>query len=172
MNADHDNDVLVVGAGPVGMVLALLLARRGWSVRIVERYAEPYPLPRAVGMSHDSLRCLQATDLIPVLEQHMDLEGAEHDVAQYFAADGEVLMTQSMPGADISGYLPMVGFNQPDIEAELDRACEDHALIQLERGWEVVAVEQTEDAASVRMIPAAGSEGGAERTATGRSRVA
>ena len=38
-------DVLVVGAGPAGSATALLLARRGWSVRILERSAFPRTKP-------------------------------------------------------------------------------------------------------------------------------
>jgi 2-polyprenyl-6-methoxyphenol hydroxylase-like FAD-dependent oxidoreductase len=49
----HDSDVLIVGAGPVGQVLALLLSQRGLHVSVVERWAQPYPLPRAVALSHD-----------------------------------------------------------------------------------------------------------------------
>ena len=37
----RDIDVLVVGAGPTGLVLALWLARLGVRVRIVDKTAEP-----------------------------------------------------------------------------------------------------------------------------------
>jgi len=40
MNANRDIDVLIVGAGPTGLVLALWLARRGVRVRIVDKTAE------------------------------------------------------------------------------------------------------------------------------------
>src|SRR3954464_8260527 len=34
-------DVLVIGAGPAGSVVALLLARRGWDVTLVEQHRFP-----------------------------------------------------------------------------------------------------------------------------------
>ncbi len=43
-------DLLVIGFGPVGAVLAGLAARRGLSVTVVEREAGLFPLPRAVQM--------------------------------------------------------------------------------------------------------------------------
>ncbi|MET0316189.1 MAG: FAD-dependent oxidoreductase, partial [Rhodococcus fascians] len=43
-----DTDVLVVGAGPVGLVLAVDLARRGTRVRVVDRRTEPTDESRAV----------------------------------------------------------------------------------------------------------------------------
>ena len=52
--------MLVVGAGPVGLTAALLLARRGVEVLLVERHPEPYPLPRAVHLDDEVFRVLQA----------------------------------------------------------------------------------------------------------------
>ncbi|MDT7676145.1 MAG: hypothetical protein QOD82_4047, partial [Pseudonocardiales bacterium] len=40
-NTNHDVDVTVVGAGPVGLVLAAELALAGASVQVIERRAEP-----------------------------------------------------------------------------------------------------------------------------------
>src|SRR5882757_11226793 len=56
-------DIVVVGAGPVGQILSLLLAARGRRVVLVERWSEPYALPRAVAASHDVRRVLDQLDL-------------------------------------------------------------------------------------------------------------
>jgi len=54
----HDErcDVLIVGAGPVGLLLALLLHQNGIDVEVVDRQKARYPLPRAVAFDHESRR--------------------------------------------------------------------------------------------------------------------
>ena len=47
--------IVIAGAGPVGVIAAILLARRGMPSLIIERHAEPYGLPRAVHIDDDSL---------------------------------------------------------------------------------------------------------------------
>lgn len=51
-------DVLVVGAGPTGLVLACDLARRGAAVRIVDRSPAPPRTSRAKGPNARSLEIL------------------------------------------------------------------------------------------------------------------
>ncbi|MFI5838245.1 bifunctional 3-(3-hydroxy-phenyl)propionate/3-hydroxycinnamic acid hydroxylase [Catenuloplanes sp. NPDC051500] len=51
--------MLVVGAGPTGLTVAILLAQRAIPVIVVERHAEPYGLPRAVHLDDEGHRILQ-----------------------------------------------------------------------------------------------------------------
>jgi 2-polyprenyl-6-methoxyphenol hydroxylase-like FAD-dependent oxidoreductase len=46
--AAPDVDVLVVGAGPTGLMLACQLARRGVRVEIVDRHSGPAQQTRAI----------------------------------------------------------------------------------------------------------------------------
>ena len=48
-------DVLVVGAGPVGLTLAGELARHGVRCRIVDRLTQPLPYCRAIGVTPRTL---------------------------------------------------------------------------------------------------------------------
>jgi catechol 2,3-dioxygenase-like lactoylglutathione lyase family enzyme len=61
-------DVAIVGCGPVGLALAILLGQRGHRVHIVERWPEPYPLPRAVHFDHEVGRILQSAGIAPALD--------------------------------------------------------------------------------------------------------
>ena len=49
---------VIVGAGPVGLVTALLLARRSWQVTVLERWPEPFPQPRAAHFDDEVARLL------------------------------------------------------------------------------------------------------------------
>ena len=53
--SDRNTDVLIIGAGPTGLVLALWLARRGVQVRIIDKTAEPGTTSRAVAVQGRTL---------------------------------------------------------------------------------------------------------------------
>ena len=48
-----DADVAIVGAGPVGTLLAILLGKQGKRVTLIERWPTIYDRPRAVTMDHE-----------------------------------------------------------------------------------------------------------------------
>ena len=53
MTKKYDYDVIVVGAGPTGMTLALSLARGGVKTLAFDKEADVYPLPRAAHVDHE-----------------------------------------------------------------------------------------------------------------------
>ncbi len=55
MNDSRDTDVLIVGAGPTGLVLALWLTRLGVRVRIIDKTAEPGTTSRALAVQARTL---------------------------------------------------------------------------------------------------------------------
>ncbi|MBL8649037.1 MAG: FAD-dependent monooxygenase [Sphingopyxis sp.] len=63
MTTEGDCEILVVGAGPTGLMAANLLARSGVRVRIVERRAEATRESRAFAVQARSLELLQAMGL-------------------------------------------------------------------------------------------------------------
>src|SRR5882672_9452788 len=100
----HDCDVLIVGAGPVGQVLALLLAQQGLRVSVVERWAEPYPLPRAVAISHDVLRVLRQLDMGADLSGMLEPWGLEGHTFSFADESGQPLVESRFPLDSDSGF--------------------------------------------------------------------
>lgn len=79
MTIEH-SDVLIVGAGPVGMFLALLLHQQGVSVKLVERQKALYPLPRAVAFDHESRRLfgiVGLADEVAQIVEERNVKGGE-----------------------------------------------------------------------------------------------
>src|ERR1700719_3951123 len=59
VEAMNETDILIIGAGPTGLVLALWLTRLGVSVRIVDKSAAPGTTSRAVGIQAHTLELYQ-----------------------------------------------------------------------------------------------------------------
>ena len=132
-------DVLIAGAGPVGEVLALLLARQGVDVLILERWAQPYPLPRAVAISHDVLRVLKSLELGPTLDALLEPWGQPGQRFLYQDARGEPLTeSRYLPDSE-SGHPQMCGFSQPELERLLDRRVDAEPLVRQCRGMSLVS---------------------------------
>lgn len=141
-----DADVLVVGGGPVGVMAAILLAQRDFSVRVIERAPQVYDLPRAIVMDDEIQRVFQNVGLSEeLLAITTPLQGAE-----FVRPDGEQIMGNEIPtGIDFPlGHHPAVTYYQPELEALLRSAALRNG-VELSLGVEVTAVSQSPDRVTV-----------------------
>ncbi|WP_328856645.1 bifunctional 3-(3-hydroxy-phenyl)propionate/3-hydroxycinnamic acid hydroxylase [Williamsia herbipolensis] len=129
--------VVVVGAGPVGIACALLLARRGIATVVLERHREPYALPRGVHLDDEVFRILQALGVdekFAPMTRPMPgmrlIDGRRRVMAEFTrdTADGR------------NGFPPDSMFDQPDLEGVLLAEAATVDLIDLRRGCEVTEV--------------------------------
>ncbi len=61
---NHDCDVLIAGAGPVGLFLACDLARRGVKARLIDKNEGPTDLSKAIGVHARSLELFQDLGIV------------------------------------------------------------------------------------------------------------
>src|ERR1700739_1241316 len=64
------SDVLIVGAGPTGLVLALWLTNVGVNVRVVDKTAEPGTTSRALAVQARTLELYRQLDLAEAVVAH------------------------------------------------------------------------------------------------------
>jgi 2-polyprenyl-6-methoxyphenol hydroxylase-like FAD-dependent oxidoreductase len=83
-------DVVIVGYGPTGCLLALKLGRRGRRVLVLERQEAGYPLPRAAHLDDEVCRMLQGAGIPPTAVP--DIIEPYDDFCEWRAADGEPLL--------------------------------------------------------------------------------
>jgi len=147
----HD-DVAIVGYGPVGQTLAILLGQRGWRVAVLEKQPEAYPLPRAVHFDHEVARILQAAGLgreLPRLSEPAD-------VYEWRNAAGETLLRIGSNPVGLSGWPEANMFSQPDLERALDARARSLPGVAVRRGADVVDVRPSPD--DVELVAASAGE--------------
>ncbi|WP_322044716.1 bifunctional 3-(3-hydroxy-phenyl)propionate/3-hydroxycinnamic acid hydroxylase [Paraburkholderia sp. J67] len=134
-------DVVIVGYGPVGQTLSILLGQRGYQVAVYDRWPSLYPLPRAVFHDHEIRRMFHAMGI------GQDVESISQPSAtyQWFNADWKTLVEIDWSSESISdgpvGYL----FNQPSLEALLDSKAKSLPSVAVHQGWEAIELHERAD---------------------------
>ncbi len=143
------DDVLIVGAGPVGLTLAGELCRHGVRCRIVDRLARPLPYCRAIGVTP---RTLEVWDDMGVARDMID--------AGLWLVGGRSIINGCPPHDAFELYsdLPYGALGVPQYETErvLDRHLRQFG-VEVEKGVAVSALAQTPDGVSVQFLRAEGS---------------
>ncbi len=124
--------VLVVGAGPVGTLLAARLLVSGFEVRLLEKRAHRRPGSRAIGVHPPGLEALASVSAAAAVQA----AGVRIEGGHAFGAEGR-LGTLGL-GVDT----PVWAVPQPDVEAALEESLERHGG-EVERGSELVGLRAT-----------------------------
>ncbi|CAE7487025.1 mhpA [Symbiodinium microadriaticum] len=146
-------DVLIAGAGPVGMTLANLLARHGINVVVLDRELDILRHPRAIGTDNDGLRVLQAAGLARDAFDHIAMPRLEMHAPHL----GKV-MDAPLAG-HIDGFPALAMFYQPDMEEALHAHASGQSRIQLYRGVEVETAEEEGEGVTVSVKDRNGATG-------------
>ncbi|MEO1056109.1 MAG: FAD-dependent monooxygenase [Actinomycetota bacterium] len=137
-------DVLVVGAGPTGLVLALELQRLGVDAQIVDRHAAPLPWDRATVIHPRALEIFEQLGVVdPILERGV------RQRETVVAADGKLrdVIQIGVPGAR---YPFNLGLSEEVVEEVLEADVRAHGG-RVHRGCTLVSIVQHADHSLARV---------------------
>jgi 3-(3-hydroxy-phenyl)propionate hydroxylase len=132
-------DAVIVGYGPVGATLALLLSHGGLRVAIVEKQPTMFDKPRAITLDHEVMRTFQAcgvaNEIAPIT--------APHTGTHFLGMSGQVIkMFDPLPPPHPLGWPPSGTFIQPELEGILRNAVGLRADIDVFLAQEAIAIAQ------------------------------
>ncbi|MGZ6780724.1 MAG: FAD-dependent monooxygenase, partial [Mycobacterium sp.] len=139
-----DTDVLIAGAGPIGMTAAIQLARRGIDIRIVDPLLDPPEYAKAVGVQPRTLEVFEGMGVANRI-----LDAATQMLGQLVFVNGdEVARVEFATPADVP--FGFIAIPQYATERILRQELAMHG-VQIERGVRVTDFEQDADGVSVTL---------------------
>ncbi|MET7931565.1 bifunctional 3-(3-hydroxy-phenyl)propionate/3-hydroxycinnamic acid hydroxylase [Streptomyces sp. NPDC005349] len=135
-----DTDVVVIGAGPVGLTLANLIGVRGHRATVLEARHQLIDYPRGVGLDDESIRTLHTAGLWERIQPFT----VPHHVVRLVNGSGQVLATNN-PKTQEFGYPRKHGFVQPLVDQELASGLDRFPGTELRFSHNVVGLEDRGD---------------------------
>ena len=139
-----DFDVVVVGAGPVGLTLANTLGLQGVRTLVVDERDSLIDYPRGVGLDDEALRTFQSIGLVDRILPHT----VPNQILRFVDAKRRVLAEMAPPDARF-GWPKRNGFVQPLVDAELLRGLDRFSHVEVRWNRPMTSCAQADDTVTV-----------------------
>ncbi|WP_319944673.1 bifunctional 3-(3-hydroxy-phenyl)propionate/3-hydroxycinnamic acid hydroxylase [Nocardia macrotermitis] len=147
-----DVDVVIVGAGPVGLTLANILGGYGVRTRVVEERPTLIDYPRGVGLDDESLRTFQSIGLIEQILPH-----TTPNQFMRFVDGKRRLLAEIAPTDAQFGWPKRNGFVQPLVDAELSAGLSRYPHVEVVWGAGMNSATDSGDRVSIELATETGT---------------
>ncbi len=148
------SDVLIIGAGPTGLVLALWLAKLGVKVRIVDKTSEPGTTSRALAVQARTLELYRQLDLADAVVERGHKVPA---VNLWVKGERAARLPFETIGEGLTRYAFLEIFPQDQHERLLTERLEELG-VSVERRTELTSFREEQDHIAARLRGAGGQE--------------
>lgn len=137
-------DVLIVGAGPVGLTLANILGARGVRTLVVDERDALIDYPRGVGLDDEALRTFQSIGVV----EHVLPHTVPNQILRFYDGNRRLLAEMAPPDARF-GWPKRNGFVQPMVDAELLRGLARFGDVEVAWNTRMESCTETADGVTV-----------------------
>lgn len=146
-------DVVIVGLGPVGGVMAALLGQRGVKTLVVDKLPSQFPHPRAIGFDHEIMRVVQDIGLAEEIAPYI----VPYRPTEYRGVGGKVIARyDSLPEPYPQGWSPSYVFTQPPFEEEVRKSLRRYPSVEVRLSTTLETFQVDEDGGVLTLTHAEG----------------
>ncbi|WP_433875205.1 bifunctional 3-(3-hydroxy-phenyl)propionate/3-hydroxycinnamic acid hydroxylase [Sinomonas atrocyanea] len=149
----YDTDVVIIGAGPVGLTLANLLGLRGIDVVLLEAGHELIDYPRAVGIDDEAMRVMQGIGLVEKVLPHT----VPDQQIRMVNGRGKVIGVID-PTTRVFGWPRRNGFVQPLVDRVLLDGLDRFANVRVQFDTRMTELRQDGEGVTVQYSAPGGQE--------------
>jgi 3-(3-hydroxy-phenyl)propionate hydroxylase len=151
--ATYQTEVVVVGAGPVGLAISNYLGQMGVQVLVIEKLDSLIDYPRAIGIDDESLRTIQAFGLVEQVLPHT----TPWHAMRFLTAKGRCF-ADIQPMTQEFGWSRRNAFIQPQVDGVMFKGLSRFDNVRTLFSRDMTEFTQDDDGVSLRMTGADGSE--------------
>lgn len=137
MEQIQDTEVVIVGAGPAGLMLANVLGMYGKRVTVVEAMDSLIDYPRGVGLDDESFRTIQTVCLVDAVRPHT----SPQHIMRLVNGAGKVMLVNN-PQTEEFGWERKHSFIQPEVDRVLYEGLSRFGNVEVLFGHRVEEVEE------------------------------
>ncbi|XXD09358.1 bifunctional 3-(3-hydroxy-phenyl)propionate/3-hydroxycinnamic acid hydroxylase [Klebsiella sp. R445] len=142
----HTAQVVIAGAGPVGLMMANYLGQMGVSVLVVEKLDKLIDYPRAIGIDDESLRAMQGIGLVENVLPHT----TPWHAMRFLMPKGRCF-ADIQPMTDEFGWPRRNAFIQPQVDAVMYEGLQRFPHVRCLFSREVEAFSQSAQAVTLNL---------------------